>query len=242
MIEIKGLRKKYGEIEAVKDVDFSVDSGEVFCLLGSNGAGKTTIIKILLGLLDPTDGTALIDGKEVKDKVSLKKNFGYMPEQPHLHERLTGYEFLDIMGSLKGMNGESLKKSIKKYSKDLELDERINMEMGAYSKGMKQKVLFVNSILHDPPNLILDEPTVGLDPRYSQYMKKKINEFSKEGKNILMTTHITTVAEEVADVVGIIDKGSLLIKGSQEELKESTGTKSLERAFIEVIKDERKSA
>ncbi|MBS3817547.1 MAG: ABC transporter ATP-binding protein [Candidatus Thermoplasmatota archaeon] len=236
MIEIKHLSKRYGEIEAVDDVNFSVEEGEVFCLLGSNGAGKTTIIKILTGLLEATEGTALIDGKEVNDDVNLKKRFGYLPEQPHLYDRLTGYEFLDTMGSLKGVEKNILEKKIDRYSEELELEDRIHSEMGAYSKGMKQKILFINAILHDPPNFILDEPTVGLDPRYAQYMKRKIDEFSKDGKTVLMTTHITSVAEEIADKVGIIGKGKLLVKGPIEDLKTSTGTETLEQTFVEVIR------
>ncbi len=242
MIEIKRLRKSYGKIEAVKDVDFKVEGNQIFCLLGSNGAGKTTIIKILTGLLESTSGSALIDGKKVSEDVDSKKRFGYMPEQPHLYDRLTGREFLQIMGTLKQVDESTLKEKIEEFSEELELDERMHSEMGAYSKGMKQKILFINAIIHDPPNLILDEPTVGLDPRYSQYMKKKISEFSRDDKTVLMTTHITSVAEDIADTVGIIDNGRLVVTGSPSELMDKTGTDSLEEVFVEVIKNERRDA
>ncbi|MEF8874692.1 MAG: ABC transporter ATP-binding protein [Candidatus Thermoplasmatota archaeon] len=242
MIEIKNLSKRYGDIEAVKGVDFSVEGGEVFCLLGSNGAGKTTIIKILIGLLESTGGTALINGKNIRDDVKSKTLFGYLPEQPHLYDRLTGREFLDIMGTLKGVEEGRLNEKIDRWSKELELDQRLDSEMGAYSKGMKQKLLFINAILHDPPNLVFDEPTVGLDPRYSQHMKRKISEFSKEGKAVLMTTHITSVAEDIADTVGIIDRGRLLTIGTPAELMERTETGTLEKAFVGVIDDERRSS
>ncbi len=241
MIEIKNLCKRYGDIEAVNGVDLSVESGEIFCLLGSNGAGKTTIIKILIGLLEPTSGTALINGKNIREDVKSKTLFGYLPEQPHLYERLTGREFLDIMGTLKGVKKSRLEREIDRWSEELELERRLDSETGAYSKGMKQKILFINAILHDPPNLVLDEPTVGLDPRFSQHMKKKISDFSKDGKAVLMTTHITSVAEDVADTVGIIDKGRLLTRGSPESLKEETGTETLEKAFVEVIDRERRN-
>ncbi len=242
MIEIKGLSKCFGDIRAVKDVDFQVEDGNIFCLLGSNGAGKTTIIKTLIGLLEGSEGRALIDGKVIRNDVRCKTLFGYLPEQPHLYERLTGREFLDIMGSLKGVDKEKLDRLIERWSKALELDRRIDSEMGSYSKGMKQKVLFINAIIHDPPNLILDEPTVGLDPRYSQFMKKKIRELSRDGKTVLMSTHITSVAEEIADVVGIIDRGELLTVGTPKELVERTGRNNLEGAFVEVIDDERRNA
>lgn len=241
MIEINGLSKYFGDIEAVKDVNFQINSGDIFCLLGSNGAGKTTIIKTLTGLLESSEGEALIDGKVMRDNIQCKTLFGYLPEQSHLYERLTGREFLDIMGSLKGVGEERLNPMIEKWSEELELDRRIDSEMGSYSKGMKQKILFINAIIHDPPNLILDEPTVGLDPRYSQFMKKKIRELSKEDKTVLMSTHITTVAEEIADVVGIIDRGELLRVGNPDDLRENTGKNKLEGAFVEVIDDERRN-
>ncbi len=242
MIEIKHLHKRYGNLAAVEDVDFTVDDNEIFCLLGSNGAGKTTVIKILTGLLEPTSGSALVDGKKVSEDAKSKKTFGYMPEQPHLYDRLTGREFLEIMGGLKGVDDGTLSEEIDRFSKELELDQRMDSEMGAYSKGMKQKILFVNAIIHDPPNLILDEPTVGLDPRYSQYMKKRINHLSEDDKTILMTTHITSVAEDIADIVGIIDNGRLIVSDKPSELMERKNTESLEQAFVEVIKDERRGA
>ncbi|MFP3872716.1 MAG: ABC transporter ATP-binding protein [Candidatus Natronoplasma sp.] len=242
MIEIKDLSKSYGKIQAVKGVDLSVKDGEIFCLLGSNGAGKTTIIKTLTGLLEADEGEALVDGRRIRDDVKSKNLFGYLPEQPHLYERLTGREFLDIMGSLKGVKKERLHDFIDRWSQEMELDERIDSEMGSYSKGMKQKILFVNAVLHDPPNLILDEPTVGLDPRFSQYMKKKIRELSREEKTVLMSTHITSVAEDIADVVGIIDRGELLTRGPPDELMERTGTQNLEQAFVDVINDERRNS
>ncbi len=242
MIEIKNLSKRYGKIEAVKNVDFSVKNGEIFCLLGSNGAGKTTIIKILIDLLEASSGEALIDGKSMRDDVMSKMLFGYLPEQPHLYKRLTGREFLNIMGSLKGVEKERLDEFIELWSRRLELDGRMNSEMGSYSKGMKQKILFMNAMVHDPPNLVLDEPTVGLDPRFSQYMKKKIERLSHENKTILMSTHITSVAEDIADRVGIIDRGELLTISSPDDLMDRTGRDTLEEAFVEVIDDERRNA
>lgn len=242
MIEIKNLSKRYGKIDAVKNVDFSVKNGEIFCLLGSNGAGKTTIIKILIDLLEASSGEALIDGKSMRDDVMSKMLFGYLPEQPHLYKRLTGREFLNIMGSLKGVEKERLDEFIELWSRRLELDGRMNSEMGSYSKGMKQKILFMNAMVHDPPNLVLDEPTVGLDPRFSQYMKKKIERLSHDNKTILMSTHITSVAEDIANRVGIIDRGELLTISSPDDLMDRTGRDTLEEAFVEVIDDERRNA
>lgn len=235
MIEIKDLKKSYGKFEALKGVDISLEEGEIYALLGSNGAGKTTLIKVLTGLLQPSFGTATIDGLSARNNKKIRSQFGYMPEHPDLYEKLTGEEFLYMMGSLKGVEEDILCQKIESFSQDLEIDGHINKEMGGYSKGMKQKILFINAVLNDPPNLILDEPTNSLDPRFSQDIKSRIKELASRGKCILMSTHITPVAEDVADKVGIIEKGKLVAEGTVNELKRKTGSDNLEQVFIEVV-------
>jgi len=235
MIEIKDLRKSYGDFEALKGIDFSLGEGEIYSLLGSNGAGKTTLIKILTGLLRPSSGTAKIDGRSARHNKKIRSRFGYMPEHPDLYEKLTGEEFLHMMGSLKGVDEDILCQKIEGFSQDLEITGHIHKEMGGYSKGMKQKILFMNAVLNDPPNLILDEPTNSLDPRFSQNIKSRIKELASRGKCILMSTHITPVAEDVADKVGIIERGRLVAEGTVNELKRKTGSDNLEQVFIEVV-------
>lgn len=186
MIEVKNLVKEYGSFKALKGVTFNVKKGEIFSLLGSNGAGKTTIIKIITGLLRPTSGTALINNKSAVYDLDVKRLFGYMPEEPHLHDRITGREFLDMMASIRGMRSRDIKKRIDDLSRVLELSDMLDSEMGAYSKGMKQKILFANAIIHNPRYLILDEPTSGLDPRFTSFIKNKIKRLSDRGKYILM--------------------------------------------------------
>lgn len=242
MIKVQKLVKKYGNFKALKGVSFKVDQGEVYSLLGSNGAGKTTIIKIITGLLEATSGDALIDGKNINDGTNVKKLFGYMPEEPHLYDRLTGREFLMMMGSLRGIEEDTLKGKVEELADILELDRKIDSEMGAYSKGMKQKILFANAIIHDPPNLILDEPTTGLDPRFTRYIKDRIKQFSKEGKTVLMSTHITSVAADISDKVAIINGGKIIIQGKLKSLLKSTNTIDLEELFIKVVNDERRSS
>ncbi len=242
MIEIKNLNKSYGTFEALRGISLSVDKGEIYVLLGSNGAGKTTLIKILTGLITPTSGTALVDGYFARDNKNIRRKFGYMPEHPDLYERLTGEEFLNMMGSLKGVKENILTQRVRKLSKELEIADYLNMEMRSYSKGMKQKILFINAIINDPPNLILDEPTSGLDPRFTQDIKSRIKNLASYKKNILMSTHITSVAEDLADRVGIIEKGKLVQEGTPQELLEKTGTNSLEDVFIEVVNHARKNS
>lgn len=241
MIEVRNLKKVYGTFEALQGVDFSVKNGTVFCLLGSNGAGKTTIIKIISGLLKQTSGQALIDGKSAEEDIHVKKTYGYMPEQPHLYERLTGREFLDMMASLRDIDESTIKKKIDEYAEEMELDHVIDSELGSYSKGMKQKILFANAVFHDPPNLILDEPTTGLDPRFTNIMKKKIKDMADGGKAVLMSTHITSVAEEIADRVAIINGGKIVARGSIDQMKEENNVDTLEKVFVEVVNNERRS-
>ncbi len=235
MIEVKSLRKKYGDFEALRDVNFSVKNGNIYCLLGSNGAGKSTIIKIIAGLLRGTSGEAFIDGIKVGTNLEYKRRFGYMPEEPHLYDRITGREFLEFMGTLRDVEESILGQRIDQIGKELELEGFLDREISAYSKGMKQKVLFANAVIHESKNLILDEPTSGLDPRYTRYLKYRVKELADEGRAVLMSTHITSVAADISNVVGIIHKGRLIAEGSVDELLIDTGTKNLEDAFVEVI-------
>ncbi|MFW6305437.1 MAG: ABC transporter ATP-binding protein [Candidatus Saliniplasma sp.] len=237
MIEVRNLRKLYGSYEALKDVSFQVGKGKVYSLLGSNGAGKTTIIKIITGLLEPTAGNVFIDDLDVDSNPQVRYRFGYMPEHPHLYDRLTGREFLEMNANLRGMDEGIVERRIQELAEDLSLFDVLDSEMGAYSKGMKQKILFINAVIHDPPNLILDEPTSGLDPRYTVYIKNKIKDLAKKGKTVLMSTHITSVASEISDEIAVINGGELIAEGSPQELMDKTGKRSLEEVFIEVVKD-----
>ena len=237
MIEVNKLKKSFGEFEALKGVSFRAPKGEVFSLLGSNGAGKTTIIKIITSLLEPTSGEVFIDGLKVNSDPQVKCLFGYMPEHPHLYDRLTGREFLEMNANLRGMKENVIKRKIQKFSDDLGISEILDSEIGSYSKGMKQKILFINAVIHDPPNLILDEPTSGLDPRYTRYIKDKIQNLARDGKTILMSTHITSVAAEISDNIAVINGGQIIAEGQPQELMENTNKSTLEEVFIEVVKD-----
>ncbi len=235
MIEVRNLRKTYGDFEALSGVSFSVEENSIYCLLGSNGAGKSTIIKIMTGLLRATDGEVYIDGIKVGNDTEYKRRFGYMPEEPHLYDSITGREFLDIMGTIRDMDEDLLNERIYKLSGELEIRGFLDIEMAAYSKGMKQKILFANAMMHDSPNLILDEPTSGLDPRYTRYIKRRLRKLADQGRAILMSTHITSIAADISDMVGIIHNGIMMTEGTVDDLLAKTRTKNLENAFVEVI-------
>lgn len=236
MIRVENLRKVYRQTTAVDGITFHVRKGEVVGLLGSNGAGKSTTLKILAALLRPTSGEVILAGHNVRrDPLTSKRMRGYMPEFPILYENLTGYEFLYFTGTLLDMNEEDIRDRITRYSSAMELDQHLHSLIGTYSKGTRQKITFIMSILNTPPVLLLDEPTSGLDPRFSRLLKDWLLNFRDTGTTILISTHITSVAEDICDRVAIIHQGRIRAMGRVDSILESTGTATLEEAFVRVI-------
>lgn len=231
MIECKDLTKEFDGFIAVSHLSFKVENG-VFGLLGTNGAGKTTTIKMLVTLLKPTSGTALIDGIDVvKNPIKVKARIGYLPEMPMLFEHLTGKEFLSLMGTLRGMSAEKIEKKIGELAKMLGLNDYLDVLCATLSKGTRQKLAFAAAVLHEPKYLFLDEPLLGMDPKYWHVAKNYLKDY---GKNhvVFMSTHITTLAEEICDRIGIIHRGKLLAFGKTHEVM---GNESLEQAMIRKI-------
>ena len=238
MIEVKGLKKEYRSTLAIDDISFEVAQGEVMGLLGSNGAGKSTTIKILAGILRPTAGEVYLAGTDVRrETLASKRSRGYMPEFPILYENLTGYEFLFYIGRLLDIDEKEIDKRILSYSHALELDHHIHSLIGTYSKGTRQKITFIMSILNPPPVLLLDEPTSGLDPRFTRLLKDWIISFRDSGTSILISTHITSVAEDICDRVAIIHRGKIRAMGQIDTLLQQTGAATLEDAFVQVVDD-----
>lgn len=236
MLETRNLTKRFGSVIALDNISFKVNEGEIFGLLGTNGAGKTTTMKILTCLLKPTSGSANVLGYDVtRQSMEVKRRIGYMPEAPSLYEKLTGREFLQMLGKLRMLPGEVLKKRMDEFTVVLELDEALDMEIGTYSKGMRQRIAFASAILHRPPVLILDEPTTGLDPRFSKRVKGWIKNYTKEGRAVLMSTHVTEIAESLCDRVAVIHKGRIVGLGSPAELEKQLGTGNLEDSFIKLV-------
>ncbi|MCK4757135.1 MAG: ABC transporter ATP-binding protein [Thermoplasmata archaeon] len=236
MLEIIHLTKVFGTVKAVDNLSFKVEKGEIYGLLGTNGAGKTTTMKILACLLKPTSGRALVNGADVVEKpLEVKSQIGYLPEMPSLFEKLTGREFLFMLGTLRKMPEELLDRRVGKFADVLELDEALDMELGIYSKGMRQRISFASAILHEPPILILDEPTSGLDPRFARLVKKWIKDYVGNGNLVLMSTHVTEIAESLCHRVAIIHDGKIVGEGTPSQLSEAAGMGNLEDTFVKLV-------
>lgn len=237
MIETKNLTKSYGSLLAVNNLNITVSSSEIYGFLGPNGAGKTTTIKILVGLLKPTSGTALINGIDVmKEPLKTKTLIGYIPDEPLIYPKLTGREFLSFIADIFEIPLNYAKRKINDLLDLFSLTDRSNTLIETYSHGMKQKLVFSAALLHDPEVLIMDEPTVGLDPQSAKLVKDIMRELANNGKTIFMSTHILEIAEKMCSRVGIINGGALIAEGTIYELREKTHDKAgdLEELFIEL--------
>ncbi|HYG76914.1 MAG TPA: ABC transporter ATP-binding protein [Planctomycetota bacterium] len=246
MIEIKNLRKTYGEKVAVKNLSLSVKEGEVFAFLGPNGAGKTTTIKVLTGLLRPTSGSASVGGFDLAtDGLKARALMSYVPDEPYLYEKLTAREFLRMTGDLYGMPRQLTEERIAEVVDAFELKDFLDNLTESYSHGMKQRAVIAAALLHKPRLLVVDEPMVGLDPKSARKVKDTLKELSrKEGMTVFMSTHTLSVAEEVADRIGILRKGELVALGTLSEIKQmrssSTGEQHerLEDLFLDLTATE----
>jgi len=225
---------KAGEIKAVNSLSLEIFQGETFGLLGPNGSGKTTTVRLLNCIIKPTSGTAIVNGYDIlKNENDVKRATGFLAESPGLYEKLSAYEFLLFMGALYDIPGDILSERIDELLKLFDLHDRRDYLLEGYSRGMKQKVLIASAIVHDPPILFFDEPTSGLDPRAALMVKDLIQELAKTaGKTIFICSHILSLVEELCDRIGIINKGRLIALGTVDEIIGKTETKNLEEAFI----------
>ena len=234
MIEIKNVTKKYGDKIAVDDVSFIVPDGEIFAFIGHNGAGKTTLIKAIVGIHDFDEGDILIDGMSIKDNpVECKKLMAFVPDNPETYEHMKAIDYINFICDMYDIDTETRTKNIKKYAKLFDMEDKLNDTIDSYSHGMKQKIVLISALAHDPKILIMDEPFVGLDPKAVFDMKEIMNEMVKEGKTIFFSTHILDVAEKLCQRVAIIKKGELVKVGNMKQIK---GDKSLENVFLELEK------
>ena len=237
MISLKHLTKKYDKFVAVDDLSLEVRSGELFGFLGPNGAGKTTTIKMMCGLLRPTSGTIEIAGFDIqKEPLRAKAVLGLVPDTPVLYKKLTGREFVRFVGELYSVDPRSMAKRVDHLLNLLDMTRNADDIIETYSHGMKQKTSLMAALVHDPKVVVLDEPTVGLDPRSAKVVKDVLKALCTMGKTVFMSTHILEIAERVCDRVGIINKGKLVALGSIAELRSrsSEGGASLEDIFLEL--------
>lgn len=237
MIEIKNVSKSYKKGKKVIDnINLEIRDGEIFGFLGPNGAGKTTTIKMITGILDIDEGDILIDGNSIKtNPLEAKKRFGLVPDNPDIFIKLKGIEYLNFIADIYKISEEERIEKIKNLSKQFEMENVLNNKIQSYSHGMRQKIVIMATLLHDPQNLILDEPMTGLDPRSSFDLKIIMRERTKQNKSVFFSTHILEVAERLCDRVGIINRGRLVFIGTYEEMKrEFNKNASLEELFMEI--------
>ena len=235
LIETRGLVKRYGDKLAVNNVSFDVLSGEVFGFLGPNGAGKTTTIKMIVGLLQPTSGAVRMAGHDVQSEpLAAKAASGYVPDTPNLYAKLSGRELLRFVGDLYGLDRGRAARRIDELLRMFDLAEAADDTIDSYSHGMQQKTSLAAALMHDPRVLVLDEPTVGLDPRSARLIKDILRHLADRGASVMLSTHILEIAERMCDRVGIIDRGELIAVGTMDELRarDASGEASLEDIFL----------
>lgn len=225
MIELVDVTKKFGDFTAVDHLNLVVPAGELFCFLGPNGAGKTTTIKLLCGLLKPTSGTIRVAGSEVsRDNSYVRSVTGYVPDFPFLYERLTGEEFFHFCGALHGVDGYELESRKAYLFNLLGLQDYKDILVQDFSHGMRQRLIYAVTLLHDPKVIFVDEPFIGLDPYSIRLIKRILRDEVTRGKTVFLTTHILALIEDIADRIGIIDKGRLVAVGTLEELRSKRGS------------------
>lgn len=235
MIELKNLTKRYGSVLAVNNINLSIPKGEIFGFIGPNGAGKTTTIRMMGGVLAPTEGSVIIEGINMADDPeSVKRRIGFIPDRPFLYEKLTAMEFLRFSADLYGVEDGVFMVKARSLLEKFSLYEWAYDLIESYSHGMKQRLIFSAALLHDPTVIVVDEPMVGLDPAGIKMVKDMFRELAANGTTIFMSTHTLTVAEDICDRIGIIHKGSLIAIGTAGDLKRSAGVEEadLEKVFL----------
>lgn len=241
MIELIGLTKRFGDLVAVDDVRLEVESGEFFAILGPNAAGKTTTIRIMAGLMKPTRGVVRVAGYDVQTQsVEARSRLAYVPDFPFLYEKLTPWEFFRFTGELFRMERRRIDESARRWSERFGLEPSLNLGIEGLSHGTRQRVALVSALLHEPEVIVLDEPMVGLDPHHARVLKDVLKEQSNRGVTVFVSTHQLSVAEEMADRIGIMHRGRLIAVGSREALRRQSGQDgALESTFLALTAEER---
>ena len=233
MIEIKNVSKTYnGKKKVLKNISFKIESGEIFAFIGHNGAGKTTMIKSIMGILDFEEGDILVDNKSIKEEpLECKKIMAYVPDNPDLYENMKAIDFINFICDMYEVSENIRRENTLKYAKMFEIEDKLNDDISSFSHGMKQKIALIAALAHDPKVLIMDEPFVGLDPKAVYDMKEIMRDMVKNGKTIFFSTHILDVAEKLCDRVAIIKDGTIVKVGKMKDIK---GDESLEQVFLEL--------
>ena len=240
MIDLQHITKTYAKNgkKAVDDLTLHVDGGELFGFIGPNGAGKTTTIKMMTGILKPDQGSIIIAGRPLdSDRLESQRRIGFVPDGNDLYDRLTGLEYLNFMADIYQVGAAQRKEHIEKYLNIFSLEDAVNNQIRSYSKGMKQKLVVIGALIHNPPVWILDEPLGGLDPRAAHLLKEEMIRHCNAGNTVFFSTHVLEVAEKLCTRIGVIAHGSLAAQGTLEELRSGEVGASLEELFLELTDD-----
>lgn len=241
VIELVHLVKKFGDLVAVSDVTLTIPRGEFFAMLGPNAAGKTTTLKILAGLMKPSSGHARVCGFDVQSQpLEARRRVAYVPDFPFLYEKLTAREFFRFIGQLFQMDDARIAANAQELIGRFHLGDFADLPLESLSHGTRQRVAIVSALLHDPEVFVIDEPMVGLDPQHARIVKDTLKERSRAGVTVLMSTHELSVAEEMADRIGIINGGKLIAVGTGDELRKQSGASGpLEDVFLALTAEEK---
>ena len=237
MLTLTNVSKTYGNntVKAVDNVSLEVKSGQILGFIGPNGAGKTTAIKMITGILKPDEGTITVNGHDIgTDTIAAKQSFGYVPDSPDMFLRLIGMEYLNFMADMYDVNEEARREKIAAMGQTFDMTGALSSRIQSYSHGMRQKIIIMGALMHNPAVWILDEPLTGLDPRSSFQLKDMMRQHADAGNCVFFSTHMLEVAEKHCDKIALINKGKIMFFGELEEIKDRYNQLSLEEIFMEV--------
>jgi ABC-2 type transport system ATP-binding protein len=237
MLKITNVVKRYGRFEAVKGINLNIERGQIYGFLGPNGAGKTTTIRMIAGVLQPSEGRIVVGEHDLaQDPELAKKNIGYIPDRPHLYEKLSGGEFLRFVAGLWGRNGQGTEDRADRLLEIFQLTEWKHELIESYSHGMRQKLLITSALIHQPQLIVVDEPMVGLDPRSARVLKDLLRAYVEQGGTVFLSTHTLEVAEVLCARIAIINQGQIIAEGTMDELRANAeeGEAGLEEIFLKV--------
>lgn len=239
MIEIRNVSKTYGKAKlAVDNLSLTIEPGHIYGFLGPNGAGKTTTIKMITGILEPDEGTIIINGYDIsKEDIKAKQCFGFVPDDPNAFLKLSGLEYLSFMADIYGVSHEDRVERIENLSKRLGINNVLIDKILSYSHGMRQKIMVIGSLIHDPDIWILDEPLTGLDPKSAREIKEMMKEHAQKGKSVFFSTHVLEVAETICDKITVISKSKIIFSGDLADMKKQKD-QTLESIFLEMTENE----
>jgi ABC-2 type transport system ATP-binding protein len=237
-LAIKNLKKKFNNVWALRDLNLELSPGEIFVLLGPNGAGKTTTLKLIAGLLRPTEGDIIIEGTDLrKDPIKAKSFIGYVPDEPFIYSKLTGREFINFVASIYNVSKTDYETRLPALMQTFDIGEWIDELSESYSHGMKQRVIMCQLLLHNPELILIDEPLVGLDPKTSKTVRELFIKLKEQGTTLFVSTHTLSLAHEVATKIGIINRGELKFIGDMGELSRISGKKDIEDIYLKLSED-----